>query len=58
MSIFVWFPKERGDPKIIHNENNVLTDDELVIVRGLLKESKHACLYIRNENPRRFKVVK
>ena len=57
-SIFVWFPKERGDLKIIHDENNVLTDDELVIVRGLLKESKHACLYIRNEHAPGFKVLK
>ena len=45
-AIFVWYPKERADLKMIHDENNVLTDDELVIVRGLLKESKHACLYI------------
>ena len=36
---------------MIDDENNVLTDDKLVIVRGLLKESKHACLYIRNERP-------
>ena len=56
-AIFVWYPKERGDLKMIHDENNVLTDDELVIVRGLLKESKHACLYIRNEHPRKFKVL-
>ena len=54
----MWYPKERADFKIIHDENNVLTDDdELVIVRSLLKESKHACLYIRNEHPRGFKVL-
>ena len=28
------------DLKMMHGENNVLTDDELVIVRGLLKKSK------------------
>ena len=56
-AMFVSYPKERADLKIIHDENNVLTDDELVIVRGLLKESKHACLYIRNEDPREFKVL-
>ena len=32
-TIFVWYPKERADLKMIHDENNVLTDDELVIVR-------------------------
>ena len=30
--IFVWYPKERADFKMIHDENNVLTDDELVVV--------------------------
>ena len=42
---------------MIHDENNVLIDDELVIVRSLLKELKHACLYIRNEHPRQFKIL-
>ena len=32
-TIFVWYLNERGDLKIIYDENNVLTDDELVIVR-------------------------
>ena len=50
-TLFVWYPKERVDLKMIHDENNVLTDDGLVIVRGQLKKSKHACLYIRNEHP-------
>ena len=31
-AIFAWYPKERADLKIIHDENNVLTDDELVVV--------------------------
>ena len=39
-AIFVWYPKERADLKMIHDENNVLTDDELVIVRGQLKKVK------------------
>ena len=36
-SIFVCYPKERGDLKMIHDENNVLTDDELVIDRDFLR---------------------
>ena len=56
-AIFVWYPKERADLKIIHDENNVLMDDELVIVRDFLRTSKHACLYIRNEHPRGFNVL-
>ena len=56
-AIFVWYPKERADLKMIHDENNVLTNDELVVVRDFLKKLKHACLYIRNEDPRKFKIV-
>ena len=54
---FVWYPKERADLKMIHDENDVLTDDKLVIVRGILRKSKHACLYIRNEFPRGFRLL-
>ena len=46
-----------ADLKMIHGENNVLTDDELVVVRDLLSKSKHACLYIRNEHARGFKLL-
>ena len=47
----------KADLKTIHDENDVLTDDELVIVRGILRKSKHACLYIRNEFPRGFRLL-
>ena len=46
--------KERAGLKMIHEENNVLMDDELVVVRDLSRKSKHTCLYIRNEYPRGF----
>ena len=55
-AIFVWYPKGRVDLKMMQNENNVLTDDELVVARGYLKKLKHAYLYIRNEHPRGFCV--
>ena len=45
-AIFTWYPKERGDLKTIHDENDVLADDELVVVRGILRKSKHAYLCI------------
>ena len=56
-AIFVWYPKERADLKMIHDENDMLTDDELVVVRDFLKKLKHACLYIPNKHPRKFKMV-
>ena len=51
------YPIERADLKMIHNESDVLTDDELVAVRDLLRKSKHACPYIRNEFPRGFRLL-
>ena len=42
---------------MIHDENDVLTDDELVVVRGILRKSKHACLYIWNEFPHGFRLL-
>ena len=42
---------------MIHDENNVLTDDELVIVREFSRTSKHEFLYMRNEHPRGFNVL-
>ena len=32
-TIFVWYPKVRIDLKMMHDENDVLTDNELVIAR-------------------------
>ena len=56
-AIFVWYPKERADLKMIHDENDVLTDDELVVARNFLKKSKHACLYIQNKYPRGVRLL-
>ena len=49
--------KEGPNLNAIHDENDVLTDDELVVVRGLLRKSKHAFLYIQNEYPRGFRLL-
>ena len=56
-TIFVWYPKARIDLKIIHDENDVLTDDELATARNILKKSKQAFLYIQNEFPRGFSLL-
>ena len=48
-AVFVWYPKERADLKAIHDENDVLTDDELVVARGLLgNQGMDACTYEMN----------
>ena len=56
--IFTWYPKERGDMRTIHEENEVLTNDELIAVKEHLKNVKQACLYIRNEYRRGFNLFK
>ena len=56
-TIFVWYPKERADLKTIYDENDVLTDDELVVARGILRKSKDACLNIRNIFLRGFRML-
>ena len=56
-AVFVWYPKARIDLIMIHDENDVLTNDKLVITRNFLKKSKHACLYIQNEFPRGFRLL-
>ena len=56
-AIFVWYPMARIHLKMIHDENDVLTDTELVVARDFLKTSKYGRLYIRNEYPRGFKLL-
>ena len=56
-AIFVWYPKARIDLKMIHDENDVLTDDELVVTSNFFKTSKHACLYTQKEFPRGFRLL-
>ena len=56
-AIFVWYLKERADLKKIHDENDVLTDDEVVVAKKFLKRSKHTCLYIRIKFPRGFRLL-
>ena len=43
--------------KAIHEENDVLTDNELIVARDFFKKSKYACPYIQNEFPRGFKLL-
>ena len=53
----MWYLKERADLKKIHDENDVLTDDEVVVAKKFLKRSKHTCLYIRIKFPRGFRLL-
>ena len=55
-AIFTWYPKELGDMRTIHEENDVLTNDELIVVKEYLKNTERPYLYIRNEYLRGFQI--
>ena len=42
---------------MIHDENDVLRDDELVIAREFLKLTKYACSHMQSGFPRRFTLM-
>ena len=55
--LYVWYPKNRKDLNIIHEENDVIeTQEELARVKAQLKWGKHTCLIMRMEHPRAYKI--
>ena len=56
--LFCWYPSEKSDLKMIDEETNLMTSDDLVKIKEQLKSKKHACLYVRLEHPRTFQVLK
>ena len=55
--LYVWYPKNRTDLNIIHEESDVIeTQEELARVKAQLKWGKHACLIMRMEHPRAYQV--
>ena len=55
--LYVWYPKNRTDLNIIHEENDVIGPEELARVKAELKWGKHTCLIMRMEHPRAYKIV-
>ena len=56
--LFVWYPSEKSDLKMIDEETNVMSSEDLAYAKEKLKREKHACLYVKLEHPRTFKVLK
>ena len=55
--IYIWYPKDRTDLNVIHEENNVIEmQEELARVKAQLKWGKHTCLIMRMEHPRAYQV--
>ena len=55
--LFVWYPSEKSDLKMIDEETNLMNSEDLNKVKDKLKREKHACLYVRLDHPRFFKVI-
>ena len=55
--LYVWYPKNRTDLNIIHEENDVIETGELARVKAQLKRGKHTCLIMRMEHSRAYQVI-
>ena len=56
--IYVWYPKNRKDLNVIHEENDVIEmQEELARIKKKLKQGKHTCLIMRMEHPRTYRVL-
>ena len=55
--LYIWYPKNRTDLNIIHEENDVIeTQEQLARVKAQLKWGKHTCLIMRMGHPRVYQV--
>ena len=54
--LYVWYPENRTDRNIIHEENDVIETGELATVKEKLKWGKHTCLIMRMEHPRAYEI--
>ena len=54
--LYVWYPTNRTDFNVIHEENDVIEMGELPGVKAQLKRGKHTCLIMRMEHPRAYKI--
>ena len=55
--LYVWYPNNRTDLKVIHEENDVIEIEELTNVKEKLKQGKHTCLIMRMEHPSAYRVL-
>ena len=55
--LFVWYPAEKSDLKIVDEETNILPAGEMNVIKERLKQGKHTCLYIQLEHPRTYQVL-
>ena len=54
--LYIWYRKNRTDLNTIHEENDVISPEELARVKTQLKRGKHTCLIMRMEHPRAYTI--
>ena len=55
--LYIWYPKNRTDLIVIHEENDIIeTQEELARIKAQLKRGKHTCLIMRIEHPRAYEI--
>ena len=55
--VFIWYPSEKSDLKMIDEETNFMEIHDLTKIKEQLKREKHACLFVRLEHPKDFEVL-
>lgn len=56
--LFLWYPNEKSDFKLVDEETNVIPTDKFDDVKEQLKNLKHGCLYIKLNHPRIYQILK
>ena len=54
--LYIWYPKNRTNLNTIHEENDIIGQEELARVKAQLKQGKHTCLIMRMEHPRAYMI--
>ena len=54
--LYIWCPKNRMDVNIIHEENDLIENQEIMNVKKKLKQSKHTSLIMTMEHPRAYEI--
>ena len=50
--LHIWYPEDRKDLNVIHEENGIIEMGELANVKEALKQGKHTCFYHEDGTPK------
>lgn len=55
--LFLWYPPEKSDLKLVDEETNVIPPDQMESIKEQLQSGEHTCLYVRLSYPRAFEII-